>query len=370
MNQADNSELIYKMALTLIPGIGPVSARTLVSYCGSAEAVLKEKYHKLMRIPNIGEKTAREIVDFKINDRIEEECEFIQREGIQATYYLDKQFPHRLKHCMDAPIIIYSRGSIQWNAEKVLAIVGTRKSTAYGKDIAEKIVEELKDRNTLIISGMAYGIDICAHKAALKHGLPTVGVMAHGLDQLYPSSHASVAKKMYENGGLLSEYVSGTLPVKENFPARNRIIAGMSDAVLVVEAAEKGGALITAYIAGAYNRDVFAVPGRSNDLYSKGCNDLIKKNLATLVQSATDIEAVMGWVVPDKKPESKQTKLLINLKPEEELIVELLRKENSLAIDALTMKTNMNNSKVAATLLSLEFSGIIRSLPGKMYELI
>ncbi|HNQ13033.1 MAG TPA: DNA-processing protein DprA [Bacteroidia bacterium] len=369
MNQPDNSSLVYKIALTMIPGIGPITAKSLVGYCGSAEAVLKENYQKLLRIPNIGAKTAQDISKFEITDIIHQECEFIEQNNIIPYYFLDNNYPSRLKHCNDAPILLFSRGNVDFNVQKSLAIVGTRKATAYGKDITEKIVSELTDQSTLIVSGMAYGIDIASHKAALSAKLKTVGVMAHGLDQVYPASHQSIAEKIFHSGALVSEYRSNTLPDKQNFPSRNRIIAGLCDAVLVVEASESGGALITAHIAHSYNRDVFSVPGRTSDPYSVGCNNLIKRNVAMLVQSAKDIEEAMGWEVMDAKLANKQTKLMINLSLEEESIVELLRSENALHIDSIIQKAGMNNSKVASTLLNLEFSGIIRSLPGKVYEL-
>ena len=364
-------DLKLQIALTLIPGVGNVLAKTLVSYCGSVEGIYKEKKKHLEKIPDIGPKTAEAIVNFKSFERAEKEIEFIEKFKITPLFYLDKNYPQRLRNCSDNPILLFYKGNADLNKEKFVAIVGTRNATSYGKEITEKFIEDLKSNNATIISGLAYGIDICAHKAALKNEMETIGVLGHGLDIIYPQLHRTVAMKIMEQGGLLTEFLTETKPDKENFPARNRIIAGISDAVIVVEAAKKGGALITAEIANSYNRDVFAVPGRISDTFSEGCNHLIKINKAVLIESAKDIEYIMGWEEKKSvKEKQNQRSLFIDLNQDEKSLVELLNKAGSLDIDSICSNASLPVSKVSATLLNLEFKGVLKSLPGKMYELI
>jgi DNA processing protein len=274
--------------------------------------------------------------------------------------------------------MLYFKGKIDFNQERFVAIVGTRTAQEYGKQMTDEIVASFKEYNVNIISGMAFGIDIRAHRAAVKNSIPTVGVLAHGLDRLYPGEHSATSEKMFHNGGLLTEYTSKTIPDKENFPSRNRIVAGITDAVIVVEAAERGGALITAEIANSYNRDVFAIPGKVNDHYSKGCNRIIRQNKAALVTCGNDILEMMGWKHPDfllEKAKEKdklkivQKSLFVDLSSEEELVVSGL-KEVKLDIDILAHKISLPMGKLSAILFSLEMKGIVRSLPGKIYELV
>lgn len=363
-------DLIYKIALTLIPGVGSVNGKSLVAYCGGVKAVFMEKKRALLKIPGIGEQTVSAISNHNVFARAEEEMIFIEKNEISPLFYLDKEYPYRLKQCHDSPILLYYKGNVDLNAAKVVAIVGTRKATEYGRDMCRKLVEGLVDHNVMIISGLAYGIDTWAHRAAMESKLETVGVLGHGLDRIYPYANRALAEKMCENGGLLCEYLSNTIPDRENFPMRNRIIAGMSDAVVVVEAGETGGALITADIANSYNRDVFAVPGRVGDTHSAGCNKLIKINKAALIQSARDISYLLGWDEAKKEKKTVQTQLFFNLTPEEELVVAALREKGDLEIDALLLETDLLPAKAAAILLNMEFAGIIRCLPGKVYRLI
>jgi DNA processing protein len=365
------NDLLYKIALTQIEGIGDVHAKKLLAYCGSCEAVFREKKHKLMKIPGIGEFLAASVVRFREFDRVEKEIRFIQKHKIQALFFLDPNYPNRLKQCEDAPAMLYYKGNTNLNAAKIVSIVGTRKATDYGKQFCEELVEHLSAHTQLlVVSGLAYGIDICAHKAAMKHKVPTVGVLAHGLDTIYPAQHRNIAAKMTQQGGLLTDFISETIPYKQNFPKRNRIVAGIADATIVVEAGITGGALITAEIANSYSRDVFAVPGKVSDTYSLGCNKLIKTNKAALLESVKDIEYIMGWDLKPTKSKKPQKQLLLELSPEEEKIMFLLRDRGKQDIDALALGSNLAVGKLASLLLNLEFNGALRSLPGKVYEAV
>jgi len=368
--QKRDTNLLYQVALTMIPGVGPILARNLVSYCGSVEAVFKERQNRLVKIPDIGPVTATAIAKHKVFERAEEECVFIEKYHIESMFFTGDNFPRRLAGCTDAPVMIYYKGNYDLNNSRIIAIVGTRNATDYGKEITEQLVKDFAGKNICVVSGLAYGIDICAHKTAVKNNVPTIGVLGHGLDRIYPQVHKPTAEKMIGQGGLLTEYMSQTNPDKENFPARNRIIAGISDGVIVVEAAKKGGALITAHIADSYNRDVFAVPGKLNDPYSEGCNRLIKTNKAVLIESAADIKYIMGW--DNQKVSSKapiQKKLFIDLNAEEKILTDVLGEKGAMHIDAICQRSELPMSKVAMSLLNLEFNGILKSLPGKMYEL-
>jgi DNA processing protein len=359
----------YKIALSLIPNIGDVLAKRLVAYCGSVEGVFKEKKSVLEKIPGIGTFYASAVINQNVFQRAEEEIKFIEKNEIQPLFYLDANYPKRLTHCEDGPVMLYFKGKANFNSEKVISIVGTRESTEYGERMCNKLIEDLVEHDVLIVSGLAYGIDICAHKASVKNNLATVGVFAHGLDKVYPAIHKSTADKMLKNGGLLTDFTSNTRPNPENFPRRNRIVAGISDATIVIESKKDGGSLITADIANSYSRDVFAYPGRVGDSTSEGCNNLIKQNKAALIQSAADIIYLLGWEQHKQKKKNTQKQLFIELNQEEELVVNVLKERESINIDDLCFSTKMPMSKVSALLLNLEFSGIVKSLPGKVYKL-
>ncbi len=363
-------DLIYKLAITLIPGVGSVNGKSLIAYCGGVKAVFMEKKRALLKIPGIGEQTVNAITNHNVFDRAEEEYAFIEKNKITPLFYLDKEYPVRLKQCHDSPLMLFYKGTTDLNVPKVVALVGTRKATEYGRDMCRKIIEGLVEHNVLIVSGLAYGIDTWSHKAAIDSKLETVGVLGHGLDRIYPYANRSLAEKMLENGGLLCEYMSGTLPDRENFPMRNRIIAGMSDAVIVIEAGETGGALITAEIANSYNRDVFAVPGRIGDPHSEGCNKLIKINKAALIQSARDISYLLNWNEKKDHKKPAQRQLFLTLTPNEELIVSTLKEKGDLDIDTLLIETKLLPAKAVTILLNMEFEGILRCLPGKVYRLL
>lgn len=364
-----NEDLKYKIALTLIPDIGHVLAKRLLSYCGSAEAVFKEKRPSLEKIPGIGSFSAKAVLGHDVFERAEEEIKFIEKSDIQPIFYLDPNYPKRLTHCEDSPILLYFKGKANLNSEKTISIVGTREATDYGKELCEKLVADLAAHNIMVVSGLAYGIDICAHKAAIDNNLSTICVLAHGLDKIYPGVHASTAQKMLENGGWLTDFPSKTIPDRENFPSRNRIVAGISDATIVIESKVGGGSLITADIANSYSRDVFAFPGKIGDECSVGCNNLIKQNKAALIQSAADVIYIMGWEQTKNVKAPQQKQLFVELKPEEEIVVNVLKEKDSINIDDLCLVCKLPMSKVSSLLLTLEFSGIVRSLPGKMYRL-
>ncbi len=367
----NESSLRYHIAVTLIKGIGPILAKSLIAYLGSAEAVFKENISTLEKIPGIGSTLAKIIVDqastaLQLADK---ELEYIQSHHIRALLYSEKEYPFRLKECEDAPIVLYYDGSINLNDGHFIAFVGTRNPTDYGRNWCSSIIEELAQTlpNSIIVSGLAYGIDITAHKAALKHQLPTIGVVAHGLDRIYPSTHTPIGNKMAKNGGIISEYPSGTKPDKPNFVQRNRIIAGMSDAVIIVESAARGGALLTAEAANLYNREVFSLPGRVGDVHSEGCNALIKQNKASLIESATDLINAMNW-------ESKtgdiltQPTLFSDLNEEEQTLLTILRKSDGIQINQLTLQLSWPVERLFSLLLEMEFKGLIRSLPGNVYK--
>jgi DNA processing protein len=365
-------DMLSKIAISLIPGIGCINAKALIAYCGSAEQVFKEKEKMLRQIPGIGTVLAHNIVSTNVRPRAEKEMEFLLRNHISARFYLDTDYPERLRACPDAPIVLFVKGEAEMNFPKVLSIVGTRHATDYGKQLVGQFVASLAERGyrLTIVSGLAYGIDIHAHRAALKYGLPTIGVMAHGLETVYPGLHTATANEMVEQkGALVTDFLSHSTIDRKNFIRRNRIIAGMADATIVVESAQKGGALVTAELANSYNRDVFAFPGKVGDPYSEGANFLIKSNRAALIESVEDLEYAMNWEKGKSQPDAVQPRLFVDLSPEQQQVVDLLRDEGELAIDIICIKTGLAMSKVSPLLLELEFEGLVKGLPGKVFRL-
>ena len=359
-------QLLYQIALTLIPGVGDVNGKKLIAYCGGAEAVFREKRSSLEKIPGIGRATVNSLISNGVLSKAEEEILFLTKHQIQPLFYLDKNYPKRLQHCADSPMMLYFKGEAKFNEMRMVGVVGTRNASEYGKRMCEQLIEDLVNDEVMIVSGLAYGIDAYAHRAALKFGLQTVGVLGHGLDRIYPAANKSIAERMLEQGGLLTEFLSGTTPDRENFPKRNRIVAGMIDALVVVESAKRGGALITADIANSYNRDVFAFPGRIGDTYSEGCNFLIRTNRAALIENASNLRYLMGWENQSPK-QGVQTKLFRAFSDEEQLVLDAFGTGNECDIDALILHTNLHSSKLAAVLLTLEFDGVLVALPGKRY---
>lgn len=366
-------QLAYQIGIDMIPRIGSINAKKLIAYCGGVEAVFKQSEKALTQIPGIGLVTARAIANQNVLDRAKQEVEFIEKHNIKTYFYLDSNYPSRLKNCEDGPIVLFTKSRIDFNfnANKIISIVGTRSITDYGIDMCNSIVEELSTRGhkLVIVSGLAYGVDVCAHKAALRNDIPTIGVLGHGLDIIYPSVHRRIAKEMIEEGALVTDFPSGAKVDRNNFIKRNRIIAGLSDATLVVESAESGGSLITADIAQSYNREVFAIPGLAKSTYSRGCNLLIKSNKAALVESAEDIEFQLGWETTGNSFSQKQLAFTPDLTSEEQEVYNVIKEFGQEVIDVICFKTSMPVAKVSSILLNLEFAGLVNCRPGKVFTL-
>ncbi|MDQ8053685.1 MAG: DNA-processing protein DprA [Pedobacter sp.] len=360
--------LVHQIALTMMKGVGPMLAKQLLNQFGSAEAVFAAKRHQILQIEGIGVKIAQRILQNNALEKAAAYLPFLKKHQIKILFYTDEGYPKRLRQCYDAPLILYYKGTIDLNHPKIISIVGTRNATAYGKLICRQLLEALSIEGVVVLSGLAYGIDATAHRESLNLGVPTIAVLGHGLDRIYPAAHRDLAQKMLQNGGLLTEFLPGTKPDRENFPKRNRIIAGLAVATIVVEASMKGGALITAEIANSYNRDVFAIPGRVTDEYAEGCNFLIKTNRAALINGAKDLIYNLGWDDERPKKNTAQIQLPLELSETAQKIVDQLAQQN-LEIDQLVFQTQIPQSKLAMSLLTLEMQGIIIALPGKVYKL-
>ncbi|GLR17037.1 DNA-processing protein DprA [Portibacter lacus] len=355
---------VYRVALSMVKNVGSVRAKQLINQLGSAEAVFDAADSELKQVTGISKGIIETIRSVDTIESAKKELDFIRKNNIQLLYFLDDDYPDRLKHYDDAPICLYYKGSVSLNAEKHVSIVGTRSPTEKGKWICEKLVEDLGSTDATIISGLAYGIDIAAHKSALKSKLPTIGVVAHGLDTIYPSAHKSVAREMVAQGGILTEFVRSIKPDRDRFPARNRIIAMLSDALIVVESKESGGSMITANFGNDYSKDVFAIPGRIDDPFSKGCNKLIKDHKAYLLESADELIRMMRWEPKTKK--EVQRSLFLDLTREEQKVLETI-KIGIDGIDGLCHSIALSKSEMAALLLDMELKGLIKSLPGSRF---
>lgn len=363
-------EFIYTLALQNVPKIGDITAKKLIQHCGSAEAVLKEKKHHLLKIDGIGTIVIADIFNPMHLESATKEWQFIKENDITPLYFMDANYPEKLKHCIDSPILLFQAGNINTNKQRMISIVGTRKITTSGIAFCEQLVEQLAIFNPVIVSGFAYGTDITAQKAALKHNLQTIGCLAHGLNQVYPKTHKKYVAEVEKNGGFLTEFWSTSNPDRENFLRRNRIIAGLSEATIVIESAERGGSLVTADIANVYNRDVFAVPGRVNDLQSTGCNNLIKQQKAHLLSTPLDVPYILNWQLQDDKKPAIQKQLFVELDTEEKAIFNYLKTNEKQLLDIIALECDMPIFKVAGVLLNMELKGVIRPLPGKLFELI
>lgn len=363
-------ELLYTLALLKVDGIGDIVAKKLISHCGSAENIFAAGKTQLLSINGIGENLYKKIKSTFAIKEAEQELKFISDQNINLLHYQNPDYPERLKHCIDGPVLLFTAGNINIKNRKIISIVGTRQITSYGTEFCKNLIAGLAPMNPVIVSGFAYGADIVAHQAAMDNNLQTIGVLAHGLNQIYPKPHKNYMAKMEENGGFITEFWSTSNPDRENFIKRNRIVAGISEATIVIESAEKGGSLITAELANDYNRDVFAVPGRISDKYSQGCNNLIKTQKANLITNAADVMYMLNWQPEAKKTEAIQKQLFISLNAEEEKIYNYLLKNGKTLVDIIALECELPVFKISSLLLNLELQGVVRPLPGKLFEAI
>ena len=364
-----HEDLFYVLALQKVEGVGDVVAKKLLSHCGDAASVFKTKLSLLHSIEGIGSVLLKNLKDKSVFEKAEAELKFIEKNHINVSYFSEEDYPERLKHCIDGPVLLFSAGNIDFKNRKIISIVGTRQVTAHGMDFCKQLIAELSPLNPLIVSGLAYGVDIAAHQAAIENKLQTVGVIAHGLNQIYPKAHKRYVAKIEENGGLITEFWSTSNPDKENFVRRNRIVAGISEATIVIESADKGGSLITANMAIGYNRDVFAVPGRTSDKYSQGCNNLIKTQKAQLLTSAADLVYNLNWDLESQaKPVQKQ--LFVSLDNDEQKVYDFLHKNGKESLDIIALECDFPIFRISPLLLNMELKGVVRPLPGKLFEAI
>ena len=368
-NAITENELLHLLALQKIDGVGDIMAKKLLQHCGSAEAIFSSKSTQLASIDGVGKILLQNLKNKTVLQQAETELRFIQKNDINVTYFKDENYPDRLKHCADSPTLLFTSGNINLKKQHIISIVGTRQITPYGIDFCKNLIAQLAPLNPIIVSGFAYGVDIVAHQAAMENNLQTIGILAHGLNQIYPKTHKKYISKMELNGGFMTEFWSDSNPEKENFVKRNRIVAGISEATIVIESADKGGSLITANLANDYNRDVFAVPGRITDKYSQGCNNLIKTQRAHLLSSAADILYILNWDM-DKKEKTIQKQLFIDLEPVEQKVFDFLQKNGKEQMDIIALTCELPIFKLSSILLNMELKGVVRPLPGKLFEII
>jgi DNA processing protein len=361
-----NNDLIYRIAISLVPGIGDVHARALINHFGDARTVFNSPAKKLEKLEGIGKQRASAISKFRDFKRCESEIRFIENHSIQPLFFLDPGFPKRLLQAYDCPVMLYHLGNADLNHPRIISVVGTRNSDEYGKTLCEKLIADLAAMDVMIMSGLAYGIDSIAHRKALTEGLPTVAALAHGLDRIYPWKNKSMAAQMVRQGGLVTDFLSGTSPDKQNFPRRNRIVAGMCDGLVVIQSGEKGGSLITADLANGYDREVFAYPGAVDNPKSRGCHDLVMQHKAALITCARELTERMGWTDANSRKQVEQTFLFPPLTEEERMVLRAIQ-EQICDIDSLKYRTGLNQGKLAAALLNLEMQSLVKTLPGKKF---
>ncbi|WP_299114752.1 DNA-processing protein DprA [uncultured Winogradskyella sp.] len=362
-------QLIFALALQHVPKIGATTAKKLINHCGSAEAVLKEKKTNLLKIAGIGSITIEGLFDTIHLEAAEDELRFIKDQGITAHYFTEETYPEKLKHCIDGPIVLFQSGTINLKQQPIISIVGARKITTNGIAFCEKLVDTLSPYNPVIVSGFAYGTDITAQKAAVKHNLQTIGCLAHGLNQIYPKAHKKYVADVERHGGFYTDFWSTDVFDRNNFLKRNRIIAGLSEATIVIESAEKGGSLVTADIANSYDREVFAVPGRTTDSQSVGCNNLIKFQKAHLLSQPMDVPYLLNWQLENDRKPVVQKRLFVELEPDEKIIYNYLKSNNKALLDVIALECNIPSYKLAGLLLNMELKSVVRPLPGKIFTL-
>lgn len=363
-----HSDLVYLLALRQCFGIGDITAKKLLEHFGSAQEVFRAKTSALTKIPGIGMQKASQIEAGTWLSRAEKEARFIEDHNIQCHRFDSESYPDRLRHCPDGPVLLFSKGNLCLENRKIISIVGTRKVTSAGLDFCRRLIADLAPLNPVIVSGYAYGVDIAAHLAALDHQLQTIGVLAHGLDQLYPRPHKKFSSRMMEQGGFLTEFCTWDNPEPENFVKRNRIVAGLSEATIVIESAEKGGSLITANLALDYNREVFAVPGRPSDPLSAGCNNLIKTQRAQMLTQAADLVYQLNWDL--KEPVAVQKTLFPPMEAAEQIIYDFLWVKGTVSQDEMAQELRLSVQELSVLLLQMELKGILRSIPGRMFQVV
>jgi len=363
-------DLFYLLALQKVKGVGDISAKKLLKHFGSAQSVFEAAKQNEINLPDIGSYIISQLNKFDRFSIVEKELEYITKNGIRVVSIFDEDYPYNLFHAPDGPILFFKKGNFDFNDQKIISLVGTRNITEYGKRMIKEIIEQIKEYNPIIISGLAYGVDITAHTEALKNQLETIAVLGHGFQRIYPSIHHKIATQMLEKGGLITEFWHTDPIDRNNFLKRNRIIAGLSQATVIIESGEKGGSLVTADIANSYNRDVFAVPGRSSDLYSKGCNNLIKNNQAQLITSGKDIVNTLQWEKKETGSKHLQLNLFVDLSPEEQKIFDFLQENGKTGLDEIAFRLGFPISKTAQLLLQMELSNIVSGLAGKKFEII
>lgn len=365
----EKEKLLAILRLQKSRAIGDILAKKLITAVGNVEQLFREKPANLQKIHGIGTFAIQHLFDANNIKLAEQEYAFIKENNYEAIYFLDAAYPKNLSFCVDSPILLFKDGNINFKNEKIISIVGTRKMSSYGREFCEKLIEDLAVYNPIIASGFAYGVDICAHKAAIKNGLQTIAVLAHGFQQIYPKVHKKYMRQVMENGGFLTEFGYEENPIRENFLKRNRIVAGISKATIIIESAEKGGSLVTADIANSYNKDVFALPGRANDIYSKGCNNLIKNNQANVITDSKDIVKMLNWDVVSAPQKVIQQELFIHLSDQEQAIYNHLKDQGKQLLDQIAIDCNIPLYQLSSILLQMELKGITKPLPGKMFEL-
>ncbi|AUC85483.1 DNA-protecting protein DprA [Polaribacter sp. ALD11] len=362
-------KLLAILRLQKSKAVGDILAKKLIVNVGDVTQIFKEKASNLSKINGIGKHVLKHLFDEENVKLAEQELKYIQENDLAYSYFLEDDYPTNLQHCIDSPILLFKDGTIDFSNDKIISIVGTRNMSSYGRDFCNKLIADLAQHNPIIVSGFAYGVDICAHKAAIKNKLQTIAVLAHGLEETYPKVHKKYISQVNENGGFLTEFWHKETPLRENFLKRNRIVAGISKATIIIESAAKGGSLVTADIANSYDKDVFAVPGRTTDLYSKGCNNLIKNNRAFLLNSAEEIVKMLNWDLAEK-PKAIQKQLFLELNENEQKIYDLLHEKGQQLLDVISLECNIPIYQLSSILLQMELKGISKPLPGKMFELV
>ena len=365
----EEEKLLAILRLQKCKAVGAILAKKLIVNVGDVSQIFKEKAASLSKINGIGNHVLKHLFDAKNIKSAAQELKYMQENAVAYSYFLEDKYPSNLQHCIDSPILLFKDGNIDFSNKKIISIVGTRNMSSYGRDFCNTLVDDLAQYNPIIVSGFAYGVDICAHKAAIKNNLQTIAVLAHGLEEMYPKVHKKYRNQVSENGGFLTEFWHNETPLRENFLKRNRIVAGISSATIIIESAAKGGALVTADIANSYDKDVFAVPGRTTDLYSKGCNNLIKNNNAFLLNSAEEIVKMLNWDLKEQ-PKAIQQQLFLELNENEQKIYDLLHEKGKQVADVISVECNIPIYQLAAILLQMELKGISKPLPGKMFELV